>query len=109
VNNDVLRQEFSKRVAKKVAARESLNSDEIQQAIYDWALAQDFTAPYGVLEGKHTSVKGRPYKSVTFGRARTLDATVLIFNRNFIVVKTNRHGDQQFNSYDSVMKFLETL
>lgn len=86
-----------------------MNSSEIQESIYQWALTKNFSAPYGVLSSEHTNKKGKKYKAVTFGRARTLDAEVEIYNRNFIVVKTNRHGLQVFKDYDSLMQFLETL
>ena len=86
-----------------------MNSAEIQKFICDWAHTKNFNAPYGILEGEFTNKKGKKYKSVTFGRARTLDASVEIYNRNFIVVKTNRHGVQSFKDYDSLMNFLETL
>lgn len=81
----------------------------MQESIYQWALTKNFSAPYGVLSSEHTNKKGKKYKAVTFGRARTLDAEVEIYNRNFIVVKTNRHGLQVFKDYDSLMQFLETL
>lgn len=86
-----------------------MNSSEMQESIYQWALTKNFSAPYGVLSSEHTNKKGKKYKAVTFGRARTLDAEVEIYNRNFIVVKTNRHGLQVFKDYDSLMQFLETL
>lgn len=86
-----------------------MNSVEIQESIYQWALTKNFTAPYGILTSEHVNKKGKKYKAVTFGRARTLDAEVEIYNRNFIVVKTNRHGLQVFKDYDSLMQFLETL
>lgn len=81
----------------------------MQESIYQWALTKNFSAPYGVLSSEHTNKKGKKYKAVTFGRARTLDAEVEIYNRNFIVVKTNRHDLQVFKDYDSLMQFLETL
>ena len=86
-----------------------MNSSEMQESIYQWALTKNFSAPYGVLSSEHTNKKGKKYKAVTFGRARTLDAEVEIYNRNFIVVKTNRHGLQVFKDFDSLMQFLETL
>lgn len=85
------------------------NSAELQDYIVDWANASDFSAPYGVLSGSHVSKSGRKFLSVTFGRARTLDATVEIFNRNFILVKTNRHGTQTFKNIPDLETFLETL
>lgn len=87
-----------------------MNSEEIQKAIYDWAMKQDFTAPYGILSGEHVNKKGKKYKSVTFGRARSLDASVDIYNRNFMVLRTN-HGryDGVYNSYDELMVALKKL
>ena len=86
-----------------------IKSADIQQQVYQWALARDFTAPYGVLTGAHTNKKGTKYLAVTFGRARSLDATVEIYNRNFIVVRTNQHGSQVFKDVASMQQFLDTL
>lgn len=86
-----------------------MNSQAIQDSIESWAHAKGFSAPYGVLTGTHTSKSGTKYRSVTFGRARTLDATVEIYNRNFIVVRTSRHGSQVFKKYEDLSQFLETL
>lgn len=86
-----------------------MRSQEIQDYIYTWAAKQDFTAPYGVLTGKHTNKKGRKFLSVTFGRARTLDATVEIYNQNFMLLRTNRTGSQVFKSIDSLMSVLTHL
>ena len=86
-----------------------MNSQEIQNAVYEWALTKNFTAPYGVLMGEFKSQKGTKYRAVTFGRARTLDATVEIYNRNFMVLRTSRDGSEVFKDYDSLMIRLETL
>lgn len=86
-----------------------MNSQEIQTSITDWANQRDFTAPYGVLSGSHVNKKGRKYLSVTFGRARTLDATVEIYNRNFMIVRTNRHGSQVFKDVTEMRNFINTL
>jgi len=53
-----------------------MNSQQISDAVYAWACQQDFSAPYGVLQGQHVNAKGHKFLAVTFGRARTLDATV---------------------------------
>jgi len=87
----------------------SKHSAELQQDIVDWARVSGFNAPYGVLTGSHVSKAGRKYLSVTFGRSRTLDATAEIFNRNFILVKTNRHGTQTFKNVVDLQNFLESL
>ena len=87
-----------------------MNSQEICDWVYNWACGrQDFTAPYGVLAGEHTTRFGTPYKSVTFGRARTLDATVEIYNRNFIVVRTSTWGSQTFRSFQDLETYLQTI
>lgn len=87
-----------------------MDSKQIQTSIYEWACEQDFTAPYGVLVGEHVNKKGTKYKSVTFGRARSLDATVEIYNRNFMVLRTSRgYQDGAYKTFDSLMTALKTL
>jgi hypothetical protein len=86
-----------------------MNSQQIQQQIEQWAQSWDFSAPYGVLAGQHVSKKGKKYLSVTFGRARTLDCTVEIYNRNYVIVRTNRHGSQVFRDHATVQQFLDQL
>ena len=86
-----------------------MNSKEIQDHICNWARNHNFTAPYGVLDGEFTNKKGHKYLSVTFGRARTLDATVEIYNRKFIILRTSRYGSEVFNDVPTLMAKLETL
>jgi len=87
-----------------------MNSQEISDAVYNYAMSRsDFTAPYGVLQGEHVNKKGTKYKSVTFGRARTLDATVEIYNRNFIILRCSGVADQVFNNYSDLMVALQGL
>lgn len=86
-----------------------MNSQGIQAQVEQWAQGHGFTAPYGVLSGSHVNKKGRKFLSVTFGYARTLDATVEIYNRNFIVVRTSQHGSQVFKSVADLQQFLDTL
>ena len=86
-----------------------MNSQQIQEAVYEWAKGKNFTAPYGVLTGEYINKKGKKYRAVTFGRARTLDATVEIYNRNFLILRTSRDGSEVFNDYATLMVRLETL
>ena len=86
-----------------------MNSEQIQEHVELWAIEKRFNAPYGVLKGEGVSMKGKKFRSVTFGRARTLDATVEIYNRNFIVVNTTRTGRQTFKNVPDLMEFLNTL
>lgn len=86
-----------------------MNSQDIQTHVEQWARSKNFTAPYGILTGQHVNKKGAKYLSVTFGRARTLDATVEIYNRSFIRVITSQHGSQVFKNFTELQTFLDTL
>ena len=86
-----------------------MNSQQISDAIYAWACDNNFSAPYGVLQGEHVNKKGTKFKSVTFGRARTLDATVEIYNRNFLILRTNLTGSQVFKNVADLQQTLNTL
>lgn len=86
-----------------------MNSQAIQDHIYNWAVSKNFSAPYGVLSGEHVNKKGVKFRAVTFGRARTLDATVEIYNRNFIILRTSRTGSEVYNDVATLMAKLETL
>lgn len=86
-----------------------MNSQEILTQIEQWAKGKGFTAPYGILTGSHTNKKGTKYLSITFGRARTLDATVEIYNRNFMILRTNQHGSQIYKNFSDLQLTLDTL
>lgn len=83
-----------------------MNSQDIQQHIADWAGAQNFSAPYGILTGQHVNRKGTKFLTVTFGRARTLDLTVEIYNSKFIILRSSRNQSQAFNDLPSLMQAL---
>lgn len=84
-----------------------MKSQEIQDKIYQWAVQANFTAPYGVLTGEHVNAKtGKKYKSVTFGYARTLDATVDIYNERYCTFRSNRHGYMPYLNKDELFSFL---
>lgn len=86
-----------------------MNSQQIQQHVEQWAQGRDFSAPYGVLTGSHVNGNGRRFLSVTFGRARTLDATVEIYNRNFLILRTSRNRSEVFRSVADLQQALDTL
>lgn len=86
-----------------------MNSQQILSHIEQWASTKGFNAPYGILTGSHVNKKGYKYLSITFGRARTLDATVEIYNRNFIVLRTSRSGSQVFKSVTDLQQVLDQL
>jgi hypothetical protein len=86
-----------------------MNSQQILDTLEKWAQSKNFTAPYGILTGSHTNKKGIKYLSITFGRARTLDATVEIYNRNFMILRTNRTGSEVFKNVADLQQVLDTL
>jgi hypothetical protein len=86
-----------------------MNSQQIQSDIEQWVKVNNFDAPYGILTGSHVNNRGTKYLSVTFGRSRTLDATVEIYNRNFMILRTSRHGRQSFKSYNELKEMLNSL
>lgn len=87
----------------------SMKSQEIQDLVEQWARSKNFTAPYGILTGQHVSRNGRKYLSVTFGHARTLDATVEIYNENFIVLRTSRTFSKVCRSVTELQEALKHI
>lgn len=60
-----------------------------------------WTAPYGVLEGLSSDKR---YRSVTFGKARTLDAEVRIYSPKYLTLRTSHWFTQpvKFESLDAL-------
>lgn len=86
-----------------------MNSQQILDTIESWAKSRNFSAPYGILTGEHTNKSGRKYLSITFGRARTLDATVEIYNRNFMILRTSRTGSEVYKNFQELQTALDAL
>lgn len=88
-----------------------MNSEQIQDTVYNWACAHGFTAPYGVLTSSQTNRKGAKYRSVTFGYARTRDYEVQIYNRNFMILRDSSqpYGNIVFKSYNDLQIALDAL
>jgi hypothetical protein len=62
--------------------------EQLQDEIVEYLNGREvFTAPYGILTGKHTNAKGRSIRQVTFGKARTLDATVDIYGESYLLLR----------------------
>lgn len=79
----------------KPSAREALTTRVFEYLVN----AGKFTAPYGVLMGLHTPASGRgKVRTVTFGFARTLDATLYIWSPTRLDFRTSRDGDRTFTS-----------
>lgn len=68
--------------------------EKIQEDLYRVICDLGFNAPYGVICGQETY--GAKARTITFGRPRTLDATLRIFGPGFIQIKTSRNGTAAF-------------
>jgi len=87
-----------------------MNSQDIQTLVLNYVSSKnDFNAPYGVLSGNHVNGKGHKFKSVTFGRSRTLDATVEIYNSKFMILKSSVQGKQVFTDVKDLMAALALI
>lgn len=80
--------------------------------VYDWIKAHpEYNAPWGVLESTSAD---RRYRSVTFGRARCLDAEVRIYSPKFVLVRWARGRQRDTTilkgegAVDNAIRFIET-
>jgi hypothetical protein len=95
----------------KISPREQLQN-ELVSYLQDRG---NLNAPYGILYGVQKNTNGRgAHRAITFGKARTLDATILIFSENSLVFKwqgslLNRSGgrdSETFTSKEALINFL---
>lgn len=65
--------------------------EQLQQRITAWLTARrdTFSAPYGVLDSVRKLRRGA-VRTITFGRARTLDANLTIWSPTNMTLQTNR-------------------
>lgn len=57
-----------------------------------------FNAPYGILEGK--AANGQ-YRTVTFGRSRTLDVELRVYGPQFILIRPSNSNTHIFKGPDA--------
>lgn len=71
------------------------------------------TAPYGVLESTGTSKNMRPYKRITFGKARLFDASIDFYGPKFLLIRgslgANLLGEAPGTVFTSVDEMIERL
>lgn len=75
----------------------------------------NINAPYGILTGMRTNKVGGKFREITFGKSRTLDATIQIHGDRFFVFRWQgslRHLPQHrdsvtFTSKDELISFLD--
>lgn len=82
----------------------SESREQAQERIYQWAskYADRFTAPYGILTGKHDK-----YLSVAFGIARALDVEVRIYSPRWLLLRSSISGAHKFQSVDELLADME--
>ncbi len=90
--------------------------EEIQNRIVEWLEAHSdrFNAPYGILPSLETLKNGKgKVRTVTFGQARWLDATVYIWSPNRLTVQAagpaSQHLDRQYNNVNDFLTALEAM
>lgn len=97
--------------AIKISPREILMNE-----IVSYLQGRDcVTAPYGILVGKHTTKGGRTIRQVTFGKARTLDATIDIYGETYLLLRwsgsllNHGHGtnSEVFHSKAELFEYLD--
>lgn len=88
-----------------------MTSTEVQEHLYQYLVKLNtFNSPYGVLCGNRVNKKGIPFKSITFGRSRTLDATISIYNSKFIVLYDSRNRMRQvYRSVEELKTELDSM
>jgi hypothetical protein len=80
--------------------------EETTNALVNW-LRDDgsWNAPYGILSNISAN---KQYRSVTFGRARTLDCEVRIYSPKYITLRTS-HNFTQPVKFDSLSSLIMQL
>jgi len=79
-----------------------MTRDDAAEVLYQHIMNSDFNAPYGVLINDGASKTGKKCKVITFGRARTLDATLSIYSPKFIHLRTSSGRSELFRTVDAV-------
>ena len=90
--------------------------EQLQHRLVDWleAYPARFTAPYGILPGLEDLPKGGKVRTVTFGVARYLDATVYIWSPNRLTVKAQgplayKIDGNEYKTFDGLTEDLALL
>jgi len=76
--------------------------EQAATALVEWLQNNgSWNAPYGILDGLSSDKR---YRSVTFGRARTLDCEVRIYSPKYITLRTSHWFTEpvKFDSLDNL-------
>lgn len=89
--------------------------EEIQVKLGDWLYANaKYDAPYGVCPGMETLANSGKVRTITFGMARSLDATVFIWSPKKFTFRAQGPASRDLNgvevhSYEEVIALLTKL
>lgn len=72
-------------------------------------LQETSTAPYGVLESTGTSKNMRPYKRITFGKARLLDASIDFYGPKFLLFRNSLGASMLKEAPGTVFTSVESM
>ncbi len=61
-----------------------------------------FDAPYGILTGKSHN-----HRTITFGKRRSLDATIKVYSANFIILTDSRFYTEKLESVEALKAVLK--
>lgn len=88
-----------------------MTREAVAELLYNYVKTHElnFNAPYGVLMGNHVNKTGKKYVQVSFGRARTLDASADVYGPKFIYFRTSSGRTELVRSVDAAMKFIDRL
>lgn len=86
-----------------------MSPSEVQDLLEKFIRECDFNAPYGILTGEGKSSKGKSFKSITFGRAATLDASIEIYGERFMLLKTSRGRHYDTGLYSNIEQLKEAI
>ena len=86
-----------------------MTRDEAAETLYSHIMDAGFNAPYGVLINQGKSHSGKPCVKISFGRARTLDATLSVFSPRFIHLKTSQRQNEIFKTLEDTIDALKRL
>jgi hypothetical protein len=90
--------------------------EQVQKDLTDWleTTSGKWTAPYGILPGLEDLPKGGKVRTITFGVARSLDATIYIWSPKKFTFRaagsmSSGLNNLECSSVDSVIKVLTAL
>jgi hypothetical protein len=98
-------------LANRISPREQIQNDIVSYL----EGRGNINAPYGILTGMRTNKIGGKFREITFGKSRTLDATIQIHGSHFYVFRWqgslrnvgNGRDSRTFTSLADLTRFLD--